>query len=511
MKFLKFNIKSFAATGIVAKLIFSITAVLVISFVAVAIITSHIQRSSLNEVLGVSEKVVSHMAEDQISVNKESEQIKVEQLTKLLTKIAPAAIANVELSTLQDYASVASADPDISYVSYLSADGSELATAGEKSSDNITVLHSDIIFEEEKLGQVVVGFNHSRSNKQIATQKASIEADRTQLVQLVENSINTVVFTLIAMLVGTALFAIVVVFFATKYFTRPLKVMKDIVKELREGDGDLTRRLPDFGNDEIGQTATDLNGFIEKIHNVLSEIRSSVNNMTLISSDVSSAAQILSQGSTEQAVSIERTSSSIEQISSSISQNAENSRVTSEIASKVSCEASDGGDAVKETVVAMKEITERISMIEDIAYKTNLLALNAAIEAARAGEHGKGFAVVADEVRKLAERSQFAAQEISELAKNSVNIATRAGDLIESVVPNIQKTANLVKEIDDVSETQALSVREINQAIIQLDSVAQKNSAAAEEMASTADEMSSQVTSVNNSIGFFKLRDIVAN
>ena len=502
-----FRFKGFATRGLAAKLIFSVTLVLVVSFIVVALVTAQMQRSSLNDVLAISGDVVDRIAKDQLEADKESEQIKVAQFVKLLTKIAPAAMVNFELSTLLEYASVVAQDPDISYVSYFSADGAELATAGEKNGDGIEILKRDIIFEEENLGQVVVGYNHTRTNMQIAKQKKAIDEDRSRLTQRVDDSIERVVIGLIGMLGGTALFAILVVFFSTQYFIKPLHVMRDVVKELREGDGDLTRRLPDFGRDEIGETAANLNGFIEKIHNVLSEIRSSVNHMMEISGEVSSASQTLSQGSSEQAESIERTSQSIEQISMSISQNAENSRVTNDIASKVSSEASEGGDAVKETVSAMQDITNRISVVEDIAYKTNLLALNAAIEAARAGEHGKGFAVVADEVRKLAERSQYAAQEISELANNSVGIATRAGHLIENVVPNIKKTASLVKEIDDVSEAQSQSVAEINQAISQLDSVAQKNAISSAKMASTAEEMSSQVDSVNNNIGFFKLRE----
>ena len=124
------------------------------------------------------------------------------------------------------------------------------------------------------------------------------------------------------------------------------------------------------------------------------------------------------------------------------------------MAIKAAEDAKEGGKAVSETVEAMKDIADKISIIEEIARQTNMLALNAAIEAARAGEHGKGFAVVAAEVRKLAERSQGAAREISQLSASSVDVAEQAGELLIKMVPDIQKTADLVQEISAASNEQ---------------------------------------------------------
>jgi len=286
---------------------------------------------------------------------------------------------------------------------------------------------------------------------------------------------------------------------------RPLDSMRHAASELRDGDGDLTRRLPDFGNNELGETANAFNGFIEKIQGVLQNVSSAVDNMVSASNQISASAQTLSQGASEQAASIEETSASLEEMSASINQNAENSRATDGIASTTASEAKDGGEAVAETVKAMGTIADKISLIEDIAYKTNLLALNAAIEAARAGEHGKGFAVVADEVRKLAERSQVSAAEISELADNSVKIAERAGSLLETMVPNILKTASLVQEITAASEEQQTGIEQVNSAVGQLDQVAQTNASASEELAATAEELNGQSGELKSVVGFFKL------
>jgi methyl-accepting chemotaxis protein len=136
-----------------------------------------------------------------------------------------------------------------------------------------------------------------------------------------------------------------------------------------------------------------------------------------------------------------------------------------------------------------------------------LLALNAAIEAARAGEHGKGFAVVASEVRKLAERSQTAAGEISKLSGSSVEIAESAGAMLNKLVPDIRKTAELVKEIAASSEEQNSGATQVNKAVQELDKVIQQNASASEEMASSSEELASQAEQLQSAIDFFKVVD----
>src|SRR5688572_2386988 len=269
--------------------------------------------------------------------------------------------------------------------------------------------------------------------------------------------------------------------------------------------GDLSTRVDLGRSDEVGQVADALGTMLAKLLEVVSEVRTGAASLASASGQVSATTQSLSRGTSEQAASVQETTSNIEQMNASISQNADNSRQMEQMASKGVKDGEESGQAVRETVTAMKSIAEKVSIIEEIAYQTNLLALNAAIEAARAGDHGKGFAVVATEVRKLAERSQAAAREISSLATSSVSTAERSGRLLAELVPAIRKTADLVQEVAAASREQASGISQVNKAIGHMDQVTQRNAAAGEELASTAEEVASQAESLQQLITFFKV------
>ena len=372
----------------------------------------------------------------------------------------------------------------------------------------------------------------------VAYNKAAADAASKSIETTVGNAQSGILIGL-----GIALvMAIVVSLFIVRSVTGPLATAVTLVNHVSQGD--LTRTAEVTSKDELGQMLQALNGMVENLkgaaqvavkiaegdltvqakalsekdalgqalvlmldnlRKTVSEVAAASANVASGSEEMSSTAQQLAQGATEQASAAEETTSSMEEMAASVQQNADNARQTDRIASKGAEDAKAGGEAVKQTVHAMREVAEKISIIEEIARKTDLLALNAAVEAARAGEHGKGFAVVASEVRKLAERSQTAAAEISRLAKQGVQTAEVAGDLLCKLVPDIQKTAELVREIAAASSEQSTGTAQVNKAIQQLDQVIQQNSAASEQMASTAEELSSQAEVLQSSIAFFKV------
>ena len=317
------------------------------------------------------------------------------------------------------------------------------------------------------------------------------------------------ILMIIILVVGAALGAVLAVFI-TRSITKSVggepPAIAAIAERIASGDLDIEK--------SEGKKLTGIHKSLvemgERLSEIVGSVQTAVGQVAAGSEQISSTAQQMSQGATEQAASAEEVSSSVEEMAATIKQNTDNSLATEQISQKAAQDASDGGEAVDEAVVAIKEIAGKVGIIEEIARQTNLLALNAAIEAARAGDVGKGFAVVASEVRKLAERSQSAAGEITTLSAATVQSATHAGEIINRIVPDIRKTADLVQEIASASTEQTVGTDQIGKAMMQLDTVIQQNASASEEMASMAEELSGQAVQLSDAMSFFKLAGNVA-
>jgi len=319
-------------------------------------------------------------------------------------------------------------------------------------------------------------------------------------------AVKGVQYTLVVLGGIAAIAGVLIAALITRSITIPVRKGARIATELAAGNLDVS--IAAWGRDEMGQLLIAMKDMVERLRSVVTDVKAAANNVASGSEQLSAGAGRMSQGTTQQAASTEEASASIEEMNATIRQNADNAVQTEKIARKSSADALESGKAVAEAVSAMKDIAGKISIIEEIARQTNLLALNAAIEAARAGEHGRGFAVVAAEVRKLAERSQVAAGEIGRLSASSVQVAERAGVMLSSLVPDIQRTAELVQEISAASKEQTSGAEQINGAIQQLNQVVQKNAGATEEIASTAEELALQAEQLKTTVAFFKIVEV---
>jgi methyl-accepting chemotaxis protein len=353
---------------------------------------------------------------------------------------------------------------------------------------------------------VSVGEARSAANKMDGTLSELMQLERQRMAEA-DDATDADYLLARNMLIGIVsvalLIAVAMAFWIAMTISRGLSRANIVVRDVSEGD--LTKLAEITTRDEIGELLGNVNLMIERLRGVVGDALSASDNVSAGSQELSSASEQISQGATEQAASAEEASASMEEMASNIKQNADNAAQTEKIARQSSKDAEASGEAVSRAVTAMRTIAEKISIVQEIARQTDLLALNAAVEAARAGEHGKGFAVVASEVRKLAERSQTAASEISAMSGDTVKAAQDAGEMLNRLVPDIRKTAELVSEISAACREQDIGASQINEAIQQLDKVTQQNAGASEEMSATSEELAAQAEELQASIAFFKV------
>ncbi len=376
-------------------------------------------------------------------------------------------------------------------------------------------VQANVLLNSEEMTKAVV-------NEQTAIEKLiQMKNDDAKAQSDLNNRIaDRATMTMIVFMILGILLAVGIGFCISYIISNPIKQLAAGAELIADGDLNVDFKIET--RDEIGNLAASFKKMVNNLNEVMSGISIASQQVATGSTQISNSSLVLSQGSTEQASSIEELTSSLEELASQTRLNADSANEANQISEDVRKNALQGNQQMKEMLKAMDDMNDSssnisriIKVIDEIAFQTNILALNAAVEAARAGQHGKGFAVVAEEVRNLAARSANAAKETTEMIEGSIKkvesgakIANRTADALTQIVEGVARVANLVNNIARASNEQATGIAQVNQAIFQVSSVVQVNSATAEESAAASKELANQAELLRQQLSRFKLKNL---
>ncbi len=350
------------------------------------------------------------------------------------------------------------------------------------------------------------------------------------------------------LMVGMVVLVLVVMWYMLRSIVlQPLAKMTEISKDIAKGEGDLTKRVPVEGDDEIARLGGYFNEFIEKLQKMIKKVAHVTDKVASASVELSATAEEISKGTENLTSRASQTAAAVEEMNATVGQVAQNSGKAASLAQDTVKTAQEGGAVVSSTISGMQHLSEAVSnsatiiaelgrssdqigeivrTIEDIADQTNLLALNAAIEAARAGEQGRGFAVVADEVRKLAERTTKATKEIGDMIRQiqhdtrgavdsmqqgtqkvtaGVDLVNKTGEALTKIVQMVSESADMIRQIAVASEEQSVATQQIASDIENVAKVTKDSSSGAHESAKASQDLSQLAVELQGIVGGFKV------
>ncbi len=512
--------------GITTKFLVIIIPLIIVIVAAISGVLIKFNADSQSE---LAESFVSDLRTEQAGQEarlKEQLDRKGKSLTSLIVDTAAPLIVAFEFDSLQKLADNVQQDADIDYLVFFGKEANSITKKPENMAGD-KVVAMDITFEGEMIGKLEMGMNINAIDKEMDSVNKQIDQAIAKTEQFKKKSIKkTATYVGGFAMAGVVVISVICFFCVSWQIIKPLNRTVVMLKDISEGEGDLTRRIKVNSQDEIGQMAQYFNQFVEKLQGIIAQIASNaktlagsatelsatssemaggVDEMSSQSSSVASAAEEMSvnmntmASSTEKmSVNVKTASASIEEMTASIGEIAKNAEQASSVADEASKLAETSNEKIGQLGAAADEIGKVIEVIQDIAEQTNLLALNATIEAARAGDAGKGFAVVATEVKELAKQTADATEDIGN------RIAAIQGATGESV-ESIGKISDVIKNVNEVSRTiasaveeQSITTKEIAQNVTQVASAAETVSKGVAESASASGEITRNITGVDN-------------
>ena len=505
--------------------IVSVLTIILMAGLALAVISA-VDRSQSKEVQSFIDLLKTQKSNEEQMLNNAIIR-KGESIANLLAQNASSLIVGYDFETLEQMSKSSASDPDIVFVNFYDKDKKSLTRKHSENKD-IRTVERQIKFDKELVGFVETGLDFSNVKDEMAKLNTRIE----NMINDTRNAEKEAMRSIVIMLILSGLIVVIMLCSAiylslTRIVSLPVKRTIEIVKDIAQGEGDLTKRLEVKSEDEVGELSNWFNVFMEKLQNIIKEIASNANVLGSSSEKFSELSGKMSEGAgnmsgklhtastaaekmsanmnsvshnMEQAAdNVNMVASAAEEMTSTINEIAQNSEKASNITGKAVIQTQNASNKVDELGNAANEIGKVVEAITEISEQVNLLALNATIEAARAGEAGKGFAVVANEIKDLAKQTAEATQEI----KGEIGAIQGATNATVSEIDQISQIINDVNEIvttiATAVEEQSVTTKEIAKNVVQAAQGIQGVNENVATSSTVANEIAEEISGVNQS------------